>query len=160
MLLMARRDLPAESELLLPVLRGLIRLSWAGQMTPAAVEVPWHQKRVDLVVSTNGSGLIAVELKVAKWRKAVDQAYVNRWAATSSWVGLWHECITEEAWRYAGDAGVGLLAVTATTVYPLARPQAPPRPEGAARLTDEVTNAGLRLRDLLSAARGDRFALA
>jgi hypothetical protein len=146
--------------LLLPVLRGLIRLSWAGQMSPAAIEVPWHQKRVDVAVATNRAGLIAIELKVSKWRKAVDQAYVNRWAATSSWVALWHECITEDAWRYAAEAGVGVLAVTAQTVYPLTTPEPPPRPEGAAHLRDEVANAGLRLRDLLSVARGERLALA
>jgi hypothetical protein len=156
----ARSGLPAESELLLPVLRGLIRLRWAGQMSPAAIEVPWHQKRVDVAVATDRAGLIAIELKVSNWRKAVDQAHVNRWAATSSWVALWHECITEDAWRYAADAGVGVLAVTARTIYPLTTPQPPPRPDGAARLRAEIAQAGLRLRDLLSVARGERLALA
>jgi hypothetical protein len=129
-------------------------------MSPAAIEVPWHQKRVDVAVATDSAGLIAIELKVSKWRKAVDQAHVNRWAATSSWVALWHECITEDAWRYAADAGVGVLAVTARTIYPLTTPQPPPRPDGAARLRAEIAQAGLRLRDLLSVARGEPFALA
>jgi hypothetical protein len=156
-----KRDaFPSEAALLLPVLRGTLRLGWAGQMTPAAVEVPWHQKRVDLALSSPDFGVIAVELKVSKWRKAVDQAYVNRWACETSWVGLWHECITRETCTYARDAGVGLLAVTSNTVYPLIYAAPSPRPELADRLGRGVTAAGSRLRDLLSREREVRYALA
>lgn len=151
---MPRSPLPAESELLLPVLRGLLRLSWARQMTPAALEVPWHQKRLDLAVVAPEWGVIAVELKVSKWRRAVDQAYVNRWISTSSWVALWHECISEDTYRYARSAGVGILAVTPRTVYPLVPPKPSPRPDGARRISGEVTSRGSRVRDLLSSALG------
>lgn len=129
-------------------------------MTLAAVEVPWHQKRIDLAMFGRSGGVIAVELKVSKWRRAVDQAYVNRWAASSSWVGLWHGCITPETYRYASAAGVGVLAVTNSTVYPLLLPDPAPRPESAARLDGELLRAGSRVRDLLSFARRPRLALA
>jgi hypothetical protein len=128
-------------------------------MTPAALEVPWHQKRVDLALTSRTLGLVTVELKVAKWRRAIDQAYVNRWASSASWVALWHECITLDTYAYASEAGVGLIAVTANTVYPLASPQPSPRPSGAERLSEVVENAGLRVRDLLSDAKGIRVAL-
>lgn len=154
------RRLPPEAHLLLPVLRGLMRLSWAGQMTPAALEVPWHQKRIDLAVSSGESGLITIELKVSNWRQAIDQAYVNRWASRWSWVGLWHECVSEETYGYASGAGVGLLAVTVNTVYPLVRPAPSPRPDTAAQLDTVVARSGMRVRDLLSVARGNDVALA
>lgn len=157
---MARSPHPAESALLLPVLRGVMRLGWAQQMTPAAVELKWHQKRIDLAVCSNDFGLISIELKVSKWRKAIDQAYVNRWASTYSWVGVWHECITRDTYSYARDAGVGLLAVTQHTVYPLSYSDETTRPEAIRRFEDEVVSGGLRVRDLLSHARVTDGALA
>lgn len=157
---MSRRQYPPENDLLLPVLRGVIRLGWAGQMTPAAVEVPWHQKRVDLAVLPDASSLIAIELKVAKWRQAVDQAYVNRWASTSSFVAIWHQCITLDTYSYATSQGVGLLAVTENTVYPLLDAAPAPRPVAGGRLVQEVVRGRMRLRDLLSDARGAALALA
>ncbi len=81
------RDSPPERQLLLPTLRGLLRLGWATQMTSAGVEIPWHQKRIDLAFM-QGDDVVAIELKVDKWRKAVDQAFVNRWAAERSWVAI------------------------------------------------------------------------
>jgi hypothetical protein len=128
-------------------------------MTPAAIELPWHQKRIDLAVSHSRSGLIAIELKVANWRQAIDQAYVNRWAANCSWVALWHECVGYNTYGYAREAGVGLLAVTDNTVYPLIRPALAPRPPTSG-LERTVADAGMRIRDLLSLARRRRLALA
>lgn len=157
---MTRRAHPPEAQMLLPVLRGTLRLGWAQQMSRAAVEVPWHQKRVDLALSSTGFGVITVELKVSKWRRAIDQAYVNRWVCSSSWVGLWHECITHETYRYAHENEVGLLAVTANTVYPLIWPGPSPRPGGALRLEPNIAAAGLTVRDLLSRERETRLALA
>jgi hypothetical protein len=129
-------------------------------MSPAAMELPWHQKRIDLAFSSSGVGVISVELKVSKWRKAIDQAYVNRWASTYAWVGVWHECITKDTYTYAKSAGVGLLAVTARTVYPLSYPERSPRPDAADRFQHEIMLGGLRVRDLLTHARGVDGALA
>jgi hypothetical protein len=146
--------------MLLPVLRGLLRLGWAQQMSRAALEVPWHQKRVDLALSSSGFGVITIELKVSKWRHAIDQAYVNRWVSASSWVGLWHECITNDTYRYARETEVGLLAVTGRTVYPLVWPGPAPRPGGTLQLEPTIAAAGFTVRDLLSREREARLALA
>ena len=144
---------------MLPVLRGLLRLTWFDQMTLAAAEVPWHQKRVDLVLMRD-EDVFAVELKVSKWKKAIDQAAVNRWASDSSWVALWHDCITADALAYAREAGVGILAVTANTAYPLTHPHRPTRTAAAPRLAAEVTARGSRVRDLLGDSLRTGLALA
>lgn len=141
---------PAEAALLLPVLRGLLRLGWAHQMTPAAVEVPWHQKRIDLVVADERR-LLTVELKVDKWRRAIEQAYVNRWAADEAWVALWHSYVTPDAVRRAADAQVGLMIVTRRTVYPMQYPGPPPRSSDLA-VRDTLGARESRLRDLISSA--------
>jgi hypothetical protein len=157
---MSRSAYPAEAALLLPTLRGLVRLAWADQMTPAGLEIAWHQKRVDLVVASSGTGVLAVELKVSKWRRAIDQAYVNRWAATSSWVALWHACITAKTYRYAQQAGVGVLAVTANTVYPVVRAESAATEHLAQSLAAGVEQGGRNIRDLLGQAREEAYALA
>lgn len=157
---MPRSSQPPEAAMLLPTLRGLIRLGWAQQMSPAALELPWHQKRIDIALLSSACGVIAVELKVSKWRKAIDQAYVNRWATDSSWVGVWHECITADSYKYAARAGVGMLAVTRDTVYPLVLPDRSPHRAASSRFEREIALGGLRLRDLLTYARGVKHALA
>lgn len=130
-------------------------------MSRAAVEVPWHQKRLDLAIATPSGTVIAVELKVSKWRRAIEQAYLNRWVSSVSWVGIWHECITADTYRYAREAGVGLLAVTPGTIYPLVSGATSPRPDAVATLAAEINGRGLRLRDLLGQARpGGPLALA
>lgn len=160
MRLVAREPLPAESRLLLPVLRGLLRLRWARQMSPAALEVRWHQKRIDVAFLDRESDFVAIELKVAKWKRAIDQAYVNRWVCDASWVALWHESVSNETYRYARGAQVGLLAVTANTVYPLIRPGEAPRSGTSTGLREEIRDAGSCVRDLLTHARREAGALA
>jgi hypothetical protein len=150
---MPRRVAPPEAALLLPVLRGVLRMQWASQMSKADIEVRWHQKRLDLAVLSGDERLMVVELKVGDWRRAVDQAFVNRWAADSSWVALWHEKVTGAAYEAAQEAGVGLLIVTKRTVYPALRPDMPVRPGEVTSVFDSVTRGTTRIRDLLSGAR-------
>ena len=120
---MPRRQVPPEAALLLPVLRAALRIGWATQMSRACVEIPWYQKRLDLGL-VSGDGLVVVELKVADWRRAIEQAYVNRWIAHSSWVALWHQNISSTTYDVAREAGVGILVVTRRTAYPWIRPGA------------------------------------
>lgn len=53
-------------------------------------EVPFGLKRIDMVFRQrrNGHEIVAVELKLRKWRKAVWQAASNRQIATYSYVAL------------------------------------------------------------------------
>ena len=53
-------------------------------------EVPFELKRIDMVFreKSNGQEIVAVELKLRKWRKAVWQAASNRQVATYSYVAL------------------------------------------------------------------------
>ena len=151
---MPRRTAPPEAALLLPVLRGVLRMDWgASQMSKADIEVRWHQKRLDLCVLPGDERLHVIELKVGDWRRAVDQAFVNRWAADSSWVALWHENVTGAAYGAAQDAGVGLLVVTKNTVYPALRPEAPIRPGEVTSVFESVKRGRTRIRDLLGGAR-------
>jgi hypothetical protein len=53
-------------------------------------EVPFGLKRIDMVFRqrSNNQEIVAVELKLKKWRKAVWQATANRQIATYSYVAL------------------------------------------------------------------------
>jgi hypothetical protein len=149
---MPRKQLPPEAALLLPVLRALLRIGWASQMSRASTEVRWHQKRLDLGL-VSGADLLVVELKVADWRRAIRQAHVNRWIARESWVALWHETATEASFAAASELGVGLLVVTENTAYPWLKPAPPVRPNVESPLHDEIATRGTRIRDLLGPAR-------
>lgn len=133
-----------------PVLRGLLRWRWASPMTPAAAEVRWYQKRVDLAFVSIRVGAVAIELKVDDWSRAIEQARLNRLLTSQSWVALWHASSTR-AVRSASHAGVGLLIVTDRGVYPALYP----RVGGAdgELLKRDVRVAGTRVRDLLSLTR-------
>jgi hypothetical protein len=150
---MPRRETPPEAALMLPVLRAALRIGWASQMTPACVEIPWYQKRLDLGL-ISGEGLVVVELKVTDWRRAIRQAYVNRWIAESSWVALWHKNISSTTYEVAHEAGVGVLVVTRRTAYPWVSPGPPVRPDDGSPIRDEIRARGTRIRDLLGAAQG------
>lgn len=147
------RNRPPEAALMLPVLRAALRIGWASQMSRASVEIPWYQKRLDLGL-VSGDGLVVVELKVTDWRRAIKQAYLNRWIARSSWVALWHENLTGAAYEAALDAGVGILVVTRRTAYPWVKPGPPVRPDHASPLWDAIVTRGTRIRDLLGDAHG------
>lgn len=143
-----RRSLP-EGDLVTPTLRALLRLRLCNQMTPAALELAWHQKRIDMAFLAPGTGLTAIEFKVAAWQRAIDQAFMNRWCSDASWVAVWHHHISARTYAAAVEAGVGLLVVLRTTAYPLVAPAAPPPGASAERLAIGLQKRGTRLRDLL-----------
>jgi hypothetical protein len=150
---MPRRQSPPESALMLPVLRAALRAQWASQMTPACVEIPWYQKRLDLAF-VSADGLVVVELKVTDWRRAIKQAFVNRWIARASWVALWHENVSSMSYEAAHEAGVGILVVTRRTAYPWVIPGPPARPDDGSPIRDEIIMRGTCIRDLLGDALG------
>jgi hypothetical protein len=121
-------------------------------MTPADVEIPWHQKRVDFgfLSPQPDVGPVAIELKVDSTGRAIDQAALNRYLTPSSWVATW----TPPSQRVLGDAraeGVGVLLVADRGVYPLIYPR-----RGTAHtdaLTEYLMQRRRRVRDLLSELR-------
>lgn len=144
---------PPEADLLTPTLRALLRLRLCHQMTPAALEVAWYQKRIDVAFLGPRTGLAAVELKVADWQRAIDQAFVNRWCSDASWVAVWHRYVSAKTHAAAVEAGVGLLVVLRTTAYPLVAPAAPPQGASRIHLATSLKERGTRLRDLLGSSR-------
>jgi hypothetical protein len=138
---------PAESSLLRPTLLGLLRLRWANQMTLADVEVPWHQKRIDLVfVSPEAEiGCVAIEFKIDNWASALRQAHLNRLLTPSSWIAT--PRVTELQEKRARKLGVGVLFVTARGAYPLLYPTIAVGRKGI--LHEVVSSRRRRLRDLL-----------
>jgi hypothetical protein len=138
--------------MMLPVLRAMLRIRWTSQMSRASTEIRWHQKRVDLGFMSDDD-LVVVELKVSDWRRAVRQAFLNRWVAQSSWVALWHEGVSVAAVEAAREAGVGLLIVTRRTAYPLVNPGPPMRPGAESPVQEALFAQGTRMRDLLGEAR-------
>ena len=141
-----------ESVLMRPTLLGLLRHRWLNQMSLAGTEIRWHQKRIDLAfMSPRASiGPVAIELKVDSPRRAIKQASLNRLLTPSSWVALGtvpaRRTIVE-----AERAGVGLLVVLDSGVYPLVFPT-----RIATRtdiLAQGLRDRSERVRDLLSRSR-------
>jgi hypothetical protein len=137
----------AESSLLRPTLLGLLRLRWANQMTLADVEVPWHQKRIDLVfVSPEAAiGCVAIEFKIDNLASALRQAHLNRLVTPSSWIAT--PRVTELQEKRAQKLGVGVLLVTAKGAYPLLYPMIARSRDGILR--EILSSRRRRLRDLL-----------
>lgn len=86
-------------------------------------EVPIQRKRIDLYfVHQNYPKTIAVELKIQKWKDALRQAYQNRFYAQMSYVGLWHEHLTDLAVSKILNFGLGVLAIKSDSVILIAKP--------------------------------------
>lgn len=147
----AKRGRPEES-LLRPTLLGLLRLGWVSQMSFADVEVRWHQKRIDLAfMGTEANAYpTAIELKVNSTGRAIDQASLNRYLTSASWVATW-AMPSPAVLRRAQAKGVGILLVTERGAYPVLSP-ASGEPRTSA-LAEHLLNRRRRVRDLLSAIR-------
>lgn len=76
-------------------------------------EVPFGLKRIDMLFRqrSNGEEIIAVELKLTKWRKAVWQAACNRQVATYSYVALPPRIAAAIDHRLMTSLGLGLIVV-------------------------------------------------
>jgi len=86
-------------------------------------EVSVCQKRIDLYfIHRNYPKTIAVELKLRKWKQVLRQAYQNLFYAQKSYVGLWHEFITEKAISEISSYGLGILKVKPDSVELVAKP--------------------------------------
>ncbi len=76
-------------------------------------EVPFGLKKIDLFFwrEEDGSEIIAVELKLRDWRRAVWQAVHNRQVATRSYIALPAESMTAVDTGVLNSLGLGLISV-------------------------------------------------
>lgn len=90
-------------------------------------DVSYLGRWIDLYAQDRLGNTIAVELKVADWRRALTQARLVRPSATQTYIGLWapyiHRAETEEASESLERAGVGLLSVNGACTVLRAAPQ-------------------------------------
>jgi len=106
---MTQRIPARESELREPVERLFSRDEYDVEH-----EVPFGLKRIDLFFwrDEDGSEIIAVELKLRDWRRAVWQAVHNRQVATRSYIALAAESITAVDTGILNSLGLGLISVS------------------------------------------------
>jgi hypothetical protein len=94
-------------------------------------EVSFLGSWIDLYARREDGHTLAVELKVADWRRALAQARLLRNSAHSVFIALWapyvHRATTAEGQRLLGVAGVGLLSVNGRCAVKLAAAANQPR---------------------------------
>ena len=75
-------------------------------------EVPLISKRIDyLCVDQELKELIAIEIKVKDWKRALQQALTYRLGANKVYIALWHEYIHRIDKEVLDRYGVGILEV-------------------------------------------------
>jgi hypothetical protein len=86
---------------------------------------------IDLYARTDTGHTIAVELKIADWRRALGQARLLRNSAHSVYIALWapyvHRAMTSEGQALLAGAGIGLLSVNGRCTVKLASATNEPR---------------------------------
>lgn len=105
-------------------------------------EVRSHGRAQMDICYSNGANLIAVEAKLRDWRRALAQAYLNRYCVDRTYILLWNTsldpAIRHEAIQY--DVGVFLMnhdGLTEPVRAPLRAPHAQLRGDLLTRLTSE-----------------------
>jgi hypothetical protein len=97
-----------EQDLLLPVANYARRKGYSLQ----AFELPFYDYRIDLYgFSTKASKTVAVELKLIKWKRALEQARIYQLCSDFVYIALPLSTVAhidEEALR---KSGIGLIAV-------------------------------------------------
>ncbi len=76
------------------------------------VEVPMAKKRIDIICERKDSGeIIAIEMKLSNWRKALKQAIVNQVGVNKSYVAISEKCAKNIDIELFRKYGVGLISV-------------------------------------------------
>ncbi len=78
-------------------------------------EVSFLGSWIDLYARAETGHTMAIELKIADWRRALTQARLLRNSAHAVYIALWspyvHRAMTDEAQALIASAGIGLLSV-------------------------------------------------
>ena len=94
---------------------------WRQRGARLAYEVPIYEHFLDMVAVQNPRPVVAVELKVRDWRRAIKQAVVAQLAADEVYIALWHVHVVSVDRLLLDATGVGLISVdeaTAAIVVP------------------------------------------
>jgi len=83
-----------------------------GRAADHATEVGAHgRSRTDLCVFADGQ-LIAIEAKLSNRRRAISQAYFNRYYADRSYIAVLDHHVTDQLTKAAREWELGILAVS------------------------------------------------
>ncbi|MGD2249839.1 MAG: hypothetical protein PVF58_15630 [Candidatus Methanofastidiosia archaeon] len=76
-------------------------------------EVPMRYKVID-IVCRNDNEIIAIEVKVQNWKKALEQAIIYQLCANRTYVALYHKFSTRAKKIFFHRYGVGFIEVNQT----------------------------------------------
>jgi len=114
------RIFKAESEMFTPVSRFLRHRSFRRQ----APEIAFYEYRIDLYAySERLRHTVAVELKLMKWSRAIEQAMLYQLCADYVFVALPAPEIQQIPFRVLEEHGLGLIAVARGRCREVVRPQ-------------------------------------
>ncbi len=100
-----------EARLLAPVARYVRRKAYRYQLP----ELPFYDYRIDLYgFSARADRTIAVELKLGRWRRALEQAILYQLCADFTLIALPRPMVARVEVGLLAEYGVGLLAVGPT----------------------------------------------
>ena len=75
-------------------------------------EIPFNGKIIDiLMVNKKTHRLIAIELKVKKWKKALRQAAVYQLCTSQVYIALWYKHLNKKNKKLISKYGIGIIAV-------------------------------------------------
>jgi hypothetical protein len=96
-----------ESELFNPVIK-----LFQKKTSIIVKEVPFYRKSIDIIIlDKKTKQIIAIELKVNKWKKALRQAFVYQMCSNKVFVALWHKHVNAECINTFNKYGIGLIEV-------------------------------------------------
>lgn len=74
--------------------------------------MPFCEKRIDLMVfSPKEKELVAIEVKVSNWKKAVMQATLNLPVVDKSYIAIYDKFVHRVKKDYLNDNSIGLISV-------------------------------------------------
>ena len=77
-----------------------------------STEAPFHKKVIDvLALQIRSKNVIAIELKVKNWRKALRQAVVYQLCAHKVYVGIYGKYLNDKNLAAISDFGIGVISV-------------------------------------------------
>ena len=76
-------------------------------------EVQFLNRHIDLV-GVNDDKIIAIEIKIKDWKKALQQALTCRLCVHETYVAMWHEFIHRIPVDLFEEYGIGLMSVDGT----------------------------------------------
>jgi len=104
-------DLTKESSLLNPVAEYIKRKGFGVQ----ASELPFYNRSVDIYgFSRANNKTIAIELKLHKWKKAIEQAILYQLCADEAYIAMPKNFIGRVNLNLLAKYGIGLISVSET----------------------------------------------